>query len=93
MTISVPVTEMVRNFADYINRVVYRGERFEILRGNRPVAQLSPLPVGRRLAELPGLLASLPALDAQEAAAFQTDLAQARAGLDRELLGDPWASS
>ena len=24
------VTELVRNFADYINRVVYRGERFVI---------------------------------------------------------------
>jgi antitoxin (DNA-binding transcriptional repressor) of toxin-antitoxin stability system len=46
------VTEVARNFADYINRVVYRGERFVLVRGNKPVAELGPLPVGKRLAEL-----------------------------------------
>jgi antitoxin (DNA-binding transcriptional repressor) of toxin-antitoxin stability system len=38
------VTEVARHFADYINRVVYRGERFVLMRGNRPVAELGPLP-------------------------------------------------
>ncbi len=28
------VTEVARNFADYVNRVVYRGERFVLVRGN-----------------------------------------------------------
>ena len=33
------VTEVARHFADYINRVVYRGERFVLMRGNKPVAE------------------------------------------------------
>lgn len=84
------VTEVARNFADYINRVVYRGERFVLLRGNRPVAELGPLPRGRRLAELPGLLESLPPLTEAEADAFARDLLSARSELAEDR--DPWAS-
>jgi antitoxin (DNA-binding transcriptional repressor) of toxin-antitoxin stability system len=54
------VTEVARHFADYINRVIDRGERFVLVRGNKPVAELGPLPVRKRLVELPDLLASLP---------------------------------
>lgn len=32
------VTEVVRHFADYVNRVVYRRESFVLVRGNKPVA-------------------------------------------------------
>ena len=35
------VSEAVRNFADYINRVAYRGESFTLIRGNKPVAELA----------------------------------------------------
>ena len=48
------VTEVARLFAEYINQVVYRGERFVLMRGNKPVAELGPLPMGKRRAELPG---------------------------------------
>lgn len=37
------VSEAVRNFADYINRVAYRGESFTLVRGNKPVAELAPV--------------------------------------------------
>lgn len=50
------ITEVARHFAVYINRVVYRGERFVLMRGNKPVAELGPLPARKRLAELPALL-------------------------------------
>jgi antitoxin (DNA-binding transcriptional repressor) of toxin-antitoxin stability system len=72
------VMEVARHFADYINRVVYRGERFVLVQGNKPVAELGPLPAGKRLAELPDLLGSLPKLSEAEAEAFADDLASAR---------------
>ncbi len=74
MRLNASVTEVARNFADYINRVAFRGERFTLMRGNKPVAELRPVPTGRYLRELPGLLASLPRLSPEEASAFVEDL-------------------
>lgn len=75
------VTEAARHFAKYINRVAYRGECFVLVRGNKHVAELRPLPTGKRLAELPALLASLPHLSSAEAEEFADDLAAAREAL------------
>jgi antitoxin (DNA-binding transcriptional repressor) of toxin-antitoxin stability system len=86
------VTEVARHFADYINRVAFRGERFTLMRGNRPVAELRPVPAGRRLGELPELLASLPRLSPQDAAALAEDLEGARQQMAEQPLRDPWAS-
>ena len=86
------VTEVARNFADYINRVAYGGERFILMRGKKPVAELSPVPTGRSLRELPELLASLPHLSEEEAASFEEDLAVARAELLQLPVRDPWES-
>ena len=90
MSETLTVTEVVRHFADYVNRVAYRRESFVLVRGSRPVAELRPLPTGKRLAELPGLLASLPRLDDVEA--FAADLDVARDELARGELVDPWQS-
>jgi antitoxin (DNA-binding transcriptional repressor) of toxin-antitoxin stability system len=84
------VTEIARHFAEYINRVAYRGECFVLVRGNKPIAELRPLPVGKRLAELPALLASLPHLSSTEAAQFAADLTAAREELARVEIHDPW---
>ena len=84
------VTEVARHFADYINRVVYRGERF--VPGNKPVAELGPLPARKRLAALPDLLASLPKLSEAEAEKFADDLVAARSMLSTTGVRDPWAS-
>ena len=92
MAQTLSVTEVARHFAEYINRVVYRGESFVLVRGNKPIAELRPLPVGRRLAELPALLASLPHLSATDAAQLADDLTAAREVLAREEVGDPWQS-
>jgi antitoxin (DNA-binding transcriptional repressor) of toxin-antitoxin stability system len=78
MRSSPSVTEVARNFADYVNRVAFRGERFVLMRGRRAVAELRPVPTGMRLGDLPGLLASLPRLGPDDAAAFEDDLATAR---------------
>lgn len=92
MSETLTVTEVVRHFADYLNRVVYRRESFVLVRGNKPVAELRPLPVGRRLGELPGLFVSLPHLSAVDADAFAADLAAARDDLARAEAPDPWPS-
>jgi antitoxin (DNA-binding transcriptional repressor) of toxin-antitoxin stability system len=86
------VTDVARNFAEYINRVALRGERFVLTRGKKPVAELRPLPIGKRLAELPELLESLPRLGEADAEAFAEDLASARRDLAEQPLRDPWAS-
>ena len=86
------VTEVVRHFAEYVNRVVYRRESFVLVRGSKPVAELRPLPAGRRLAELTGLLASLPHLSAEEAGAFAEDLDTMRDEISRLEAHDPWRS-
>lgn len=93
MSQTLSVTEVARHFAEYINRVVYRGESFVLVRGNKPIAELRPLPAGRRLAELPALLASLPRLSAPDAAHFAADLTAAREALARVEVYDPWQSS
>jgi antitoxin (DNA-binding transcriptional repressor) of toxin-antitoxin stability system len=86
------VTEVARHFAEYINRVAYRGERFVLMRGKRPVAELRPVPSGKRLGELPELLASLPHLSGEDVEGLAADLEQAREELARSPVRDPWAS-
>lgn len=78
---TVTVTDVLRSFADYINRVAYRGEGFVLVRGGEPVVELSRVPLGTPLAHLPALLDSLPRLGEEEATAFTEDLARARAEL------------
>lgn len=82
------VTEAARHFAKYINRVAYRGERFVLVRRNKPMAELRQLPTGKRLAELPTLLASLPRLSTAEATQFADDLVAARETLTRTEIHD-----
>ena len=92
MSHTLSVTEVARHFAEYINRVAYRGECFVLVRGNKPIAELRPLPAGKRLVELPALLASLPHLSATEATQFADDLTAAREALARADVHDPWRS-
>jgi len=92
MSQTLTVTEVVRHFAEYLNRVAYRRESFVLMRGNKPIAELRPLPTGKRLAELPGLFAALPRLSAAEAGQFADDLDAAREELARTEASDPWRS-
>ncbi len=86
------VTEAVRHFSDYVNRVAYRREAFVLRRGKMMLAELRPVPSGRRLGDLPKIIASLPALSDDDAKAFSADIQKARANMRREGLKDPWAS-
>lgn len=86
------VTDAARNFAEYINRVAYRGERFVLMRGRKAVAELRPLAAGRRLGELPALLADLPKLSPEDAESLAADIHAARSALDSSKIRDPWDS-
>jgi antitoxin (DNA-binding transcriptional repressor) of toxin-antitoxin stability system len=92
MSQTLTVTEVARHFAEYINRVAYRGECFILVRGNKPIAELRPLPVGKRLADLPALVATLPHLSPTEAAQLADDFTAAREALARVEVHDPWQS-
>jgi antitoxin (DNA-binding transcriptional repressor) of toxin-antitoxin stability system len=92
MAQTLSVTEAARHFTEYINRVVYRGESFVLVRGNKPIAELRPLPAGRRLSELPALLTSPPHLSATDAAQLADDITAAREALARMEVRDPWQS-
>ena len=89
---TISVTEAVRNFADFINRVAYRGEQFTLERGGRPVARLVPVPQSGRLGDLPGLLASVPPLGPDEGESLALDLEAASTGLLPLPGEDPWES-
>jgi antitoxin (DNA-binding transcriptional repressor) of toxin-antitoxin stability system len=88
----VTVTELARHFADYVNRVAYRHESFTLVRGNKPLAELRPLPVGVRVSELPALITSLPRLTETEAADFAADLAAVHDELANVEVRDAWQS-
>jgi len=90
MVKTLTVTELARSFADYINRVVYRGERFVLTRGNKPIAEIRPLPIGRKLSELPEVLASVPHLAPEDVEQFAKDIEDARRELERIGIRDPW---
>ena len=91
-TKALTVTEAVRHFSDYISRVAYRHESFVLCKGKKPVAELHPIPSGRRLGDLPDILSSLPKLSDKEAAAFAADLDASRKATSKDGLRDPWAS-
>jgi transposase len=86
----VTVTDFVRAFADYINRVAYAGERFVLVRGRKEIAEVAPVKPGRSVRELPELLRSLPRLGRGDADRFGADVGRARAELP--LPRDAWES-
>lgn len=86
------VTEVARNFAEYVNRVSYRGERFVLMRGRKPVAELGPVSRGVPIRDVPAIFASLPGLTPAEAEAFGRDIDEARDELNALEPRDPWDS-
>ncbi len=87
------VTEAVRNFSEILRRVRFKGERFVLVKGGKPVAELGPtdaaVPV--RLGELPAMLEALPHLEPEEAARFAFDLESGRNTAGR-IPAVPWGS-
>lgn len=88
----VTITEITRNFSDYINRVAYRGEHFTVLRGKKPVAEITPVPGGKTLGELKHILESITTLSPNELEELENDLNTIRDEGNQEMLSDPWES-
>lgn len=86
------VTEAVRNFSDYVGRVAYRNEMFILRKGNKRVAELRPLPNGRRLGDLPSILRNVAHLPKTDVASFAEDVEFARNAMANMGLRNPWAS-
>jgi prevent-host-death family protein len=82
----VTATELARNLSDLLNRVRYRGERLEVVRGGEVIAEVAPAVGGsasvRRLFEV---LEGLPKRDL----AFADDLERIQAEQPK-LDGSPW---
>jgi antitoxin (DNA-binding transcriptional repressor) of toxin-antitoxin stability system len=85
----ITITHLARNLADVVNRVLYRGERFLVTRGDRPAVELVPPPRSRRLGDLPGILRTVPHLGEEDAARMARELDESRAGLG-SVPDDPW---
>jgi hypothetical protein len=73
---TVTATAFARNFSDYLNQVRYQGITLDVRRGNEIVACVSPPETrpGYPMDELDQLIAKLPRLTAEDAAAFQRDI-------------------
>ena len=72
----ISATEAVRRFSDLLGTVRFRGARYTILRGGKPVATLGPVVTAaheKTLAELREILKRIPSLG-KDAAAFERDL-------------------
>lgn len=90
MSKTLTVTEMARSFADYINRVAYRGEHFVLTRGNKPIAELRPVKRGITGHELVEIFKNGPHLDPDDVEQFARDVEEAREELNRIGVRDPW---
>lgn len=90
--IPLSVTDVARNFSEYVNRVNYKGERFILVKGGKNVAELKPIPKGRHLSELAALMKKSPNFTAEEALSFEEDINKARGEINSMEVRDPWAS-
>ena len=78
MKSEVSATEAARNLSEYLNRVAYRGERFVIRRGNRPLAELRPVTGPLSGPALLQLLECLPRLSEEELDSLESDIDEGR---------------
>lgn len=70
------VAEAVKNFSEILGRVRFRGERFVLIKGGKPIAELGPTDAAApaRLRELSAMLQALSHLEPEDADQFARDL-------------------
>jgi len=82
----ITATQAVRSFSELLNRVKYRGEEFIVERGGEAICRISPITSsGTTLADLAGLLKSLPRMDEEYLKAVEEAARQ-----KREVPESPW---
>ncbi len=77
----ITATEATRNFSEILNRVLYKGQSFDIKRGREVVAQLVPAKPIMLASEFASFLKNLPALDAEDKQDFEKTITECRADL------------
>lgn len=82
------VTDAVRNFSDYLNRVAYKNEAFRLQRGNRTVAELRPVVQGICAEDLADIFNTAKPLTADQANAYARDIENIRRDLNGEDRGE-----
>jgi antitoxin (DNA-binding transcriptional repressor) of toxin-antitoxin stability system len=87
--VATSVTDVARNFSDYLNRAYYGGEHFLLFRGGKAIAEINPAPKNKTMRELPELLNSLPRLSKEESDEFIAEVQHARDSLKNEE-DNPW---
>jgi len=87
------VTQAVRNFSEILGRVRFKGERFILVKGGRPVAELGPTDLADvvRLKDLAAILDALPHLDPEDADRFARELESGRVA-SGPIPAAPWGS-
>ncbi len=80
----ISATEASKRFADLLDAVEHRGERFTIIRRGRTVATISPATPGGTWADLRRIFAEAP-LDED----FERDMRDGLSGIDQRV-SDPW---
>jgi len=77
------VTDVTRNFSDYLNRADYGREHFLLFRGEKVIAEINHPPKSRMASELPERLDSLPELSKNNSDNFISEIKKMQsAGLE-----------
>ncbi|HJD55912.1 MAG TPA: antitoxin [Rickettsia endosymbiont of Pyrocoelia pectoralis] len=81
----IKATEVVRSFSDIMNRVYYKGESFDVQKGNNIVARISPAnPADKPKKTLKEFFEHAPILDPEDSAQFKKVVYEARQKYDFE---------
>ena len=88
----ISATRAVRDFSEVLNTIKFKGIRYIIERGGKPIAAMQPIerqPDSKTFGDLIGLLKKLPRLS-DELDAFAADLTDIRNGQPHMPTGDLW---
>jgi len=92
-TMLISATEIARNLSDVMARVFYKGETFEIKKGNQIVARLMPAEAvsSLKIEDLEDFFQNECHLTHEEALSFETDLKTFKETTLQKKVKDPWA--
>lgn len=76
----ITATDMIRSFSDIVSRVYYKGETFDIKKGNNIVARLSPAKSRAtiEISDLNSFFKTAPHLEVEDREDFEVALKEAR---------------
>lgn len=91
MTKLITVTDMLRSFSEIIGCVYYKGETYDIKKGNNIVARLSPakFKATTKITELNNLFKTMPEYRTEDSEDFRNILKEIRSVKDKDGI-DKW---